>query len=91
MNKFLSFIVMGLGLAVMPNAQALVYKCVAQEGAITYQDITCATLHPDNRTLVITVNQRLNNRSNTHTRVITLIKKEERSRITAAGRRHQIG
>lgn len=73
-----------LGLIITSSAEAVVYRCVSQEGAVTYQDVDCAKPHPDNRTLPIAVNQRLKQRSNPHTQVTTSIKKKEQSAINIA-------
>jgi hypothetical protein len=71
------------------NAEAVVYKCVTQEGLITYQDVRCATLHPDNKALPITVNKRLKNRPNQYTQITTLIKKKEQAAIHVARQQQQ--
>ena len=89
MSKWLSVLCIGLGLSAASSAQAVVYRCISPEGSVVYQDIGCATPHPDNRTLPITVNQRLKNRPNPNARITALIKKKEQSRINSAHRRQK--
>jgi hypothetical protein len=73
-----------LGLLVATNAEAVVYRCVSPDGAVTYQDIGCTNQHPENRSLPIALNPRLKNRPNPHAGVTTLIKKKELSTFNAA-------
>jgi hypothetical protein len=90
MNKLLLCVLLGLGLIAASNAEAIVYKCVTQEGAIIYQDVRCATAHPDNKALPIKVNKRLRNCPNEYATVTALMKKKEQAAMRIARQQQQV-